>query len=162
MTMAQSFAVSLAGALAIPMVLGSCLAPQQPHLAGGGMTWSLHETREEGVKLTFGALASDSVVLMLTCVRNSDQVLMSAEAHSPSAQMVLASGRMRTRLPAVSFPGPGDVQIVEAQGSTRDRALASFADTGQLSLVQSDRTLPLTASGPARTSVSRFFAACRA
>ena len=159
--MAQSFGVSLAGALTIPLVLGSCMAPLQPHPASGGMAWSLHETREEGVKLTFGAPASDSVVLMMTCQRNSDQVMLSAEARRPTAQMVLASGKARTRLPAVSTPGLGDFQIVEAQGATRDQALAGFADTGQLSLIQSDRILPLTATGTARSAVSRFFSACR-
>ncbi len=160
--MAQSFAVSVAGALAIPLVIGSCMAPLQPHPAQGGMAWSLNETPEEGVKLTFGAPASDSVVLMMTCRPNSDQVVLSAEARQPAAQMVLASGKARTRLPAVSMPGLGDIQILEANGSTRDRALVAFAATGQLSLIQTDRILPLTASGAARSSVSRFFAACRA
>jgi hypothetical protein len=160
--MAQSFAVSTAGVLATTLVLGSCMAPLQPHPAPGGMAWSLHETAEEGVKLTFGAPASDSVVLMMTCQRNSDRVLLSAEARQPAAQMVLESGKARSRLPAISTPGQGDFQIVEAQGTTKDKALVGFADTGQLSLIQSNRILPLTANGPARSSVNRFFAACRA
>jgi hypothetical protein len=160
--MARSFASAVAVALAIPLVLGSCMAPLQPHPAPGGMTWSLHETREEGVKLAFGAPASDSVVLMMTCLPKSDHVVLSAEVRQPATQLVLASGKSQTRIQAIATPGPGGFQILEARGSTRDRALVAFAATGQLSLIQTDRILPLTASGPARSSVSRFFAACRA
>jgi hypothetical protein len=140
--------------------LGSCVHQQG---AAPPMAWSLHQTPEEGVKLAYGAPASDNVVLMMTCQPGSDRVLLSTTSAGGPARIVLKSGRDRSALPATAAPsGLGEGQILEAAAAPSDKALAGFARNGELSLVQTGRDIALPAPGEQMGDVTRFFDACSA
>lgn len=143
------------------LLLGSCMHGRQA--LADGMDWSLHQTPEEGVKLAYGAPASDNVVLMLTCQPGAGQVMLSTVATQPQPAIVLKSGGDRSRLNATAMPGgPADAHYLEATTSTSDKALARFAKTGDLTLVQGKSAIALPAKGAAKSQVDRFFTACRA
>ena len=83
-------------ALTVPAaLLGSCMHGRQS--LAEGMAWSLHQTPEEGMKLAYGAPASDNVVLMMTCQPGAGQVLLSSVSGQPQSAIVLKSGRDRSR-----------------------------------------------------------------
>ena len=149
-------------ALTVPaMLLGSCMHGRQS--LAEGMSWSLHQTPEEGVKLAYGAPASDNVVLMLTCQPGAGQVQLSSVSARPQDAIVLKSGADRSRLSATAMPGTtADAHYLEANAPASDKTLARFARTGALTLVQGDSAIALSAKGPARDEVSRFFTTCKA
>ncbi|HYE47443.1 MAG TPA: hypothetical protein VEA44_16885 [Caulobacter sp.] len=149
-------------ALTVPaLLLGSCMHGRQAMSAG--MDWSLHQTPEEGVKLAYGAPASDNVVLMLTCQPGAGQVRLSTVAAKPQSAIVLKSGSDRSSLTATAMPGgPVEGHYMEANAAATDKTLARFARTGDLTLVQGKASIELPAKGAAREQVSRFFTACAA
>jgi hypothetical protein len=143
------------------LLLGSCMHGRQS--LAEGMAWSLHQTPEEGVKLAYGAPASDNVVLMLTCQPGAGDVLLSSVSAKPQSTIVLKSGGDRSSLSATAMPGgPADAHYVEANAPASDKTLARFSRTGDLTLVQGDSVIALPAKGAARDQVTRFFTACRA
>lgn len=143
------------------LMLGSCMHGRQA--LAEGMSWSLHETPEEGVKLAYGAPASDNVVLMLTCRPGAGQVQLSTVAAEPQSAIVLKSGADRSRLSATAQPGgPADAHYLEAEAPASDKTLIRFAKTGDLALIQGKSTIALPAKGAARDQVSRFFTTCAA
>lgn len=141
------------------LLLGSCMHGQA--YVAGDMGWSLHETPEEGAKLAFGAPNSDNVALMMTCRPASGEVLVSTSALQPAPAIVLKSGKTETALPATATPSMGEGHFLEAGAKANDPVLASFARTGDITLVQGKDQLKLPAGGD-RAQISRFFAACAA
>ncbi len=141
------------------LLLGSCMHGQA--YVAGDMGWSLHETPEEGAKLAYGAPNSDNVALMMTCRPASGEVLVSTNALQPAPAIVLKSGKTETALPATATPSMGEGHFLEAGAKANDPVLASFARTGDITLVQGKDQLKLPARGD-RSQISKFFAACAA
>lgn len=148
--------VALTGSV---LLLGSCM--HGPSYVAGDMGWSLHETPEEGAKLAYGAPNSDNVALMLTCQPSSGQVLVSTNTVAPAPAIVLKSGRTESALPATAMPSMGEGHFLEAGTKANDPVLASFARTGDITLVQGKEQLKLSAGGD-RSQISKFFATCNA
>ncbi|WGM38637.1 hypothetical protein [Caulobacter sp. NIBR1757] len=142
------------------LLLGSCMHGQA--YVAGDMGWSLHETPEEGAKLAYGAPNSDNVALMMTCQPASGAVLVSTNAMQPAVAIVLKSGRTETALPATAMPSMGEGHFLEAGARANDPVLASFARTGDITLMQGKDSMTLAARAGDRPRISRFFAACKA
>lgn len=146
----------------------SCLLASCAHQGQGGpsgMAWSLNHAEGEGAKLAYGQPQSDNVLIMMTCQPRSDQVLVSINApiDAPLDTIHLASRRNVSHLPAQTTPGMGDgAAYVEARASVTDPTLASFDATGDLAVVSAGRRAALPVRGAERSTVSSFFAACRA
>jgi hypothetical protein len=124
------------------------------------MGWSLSQAQGEGAKLAYGEPQSDNVLLMMTCQPRSGRVLISAPA--TSSEIELVSGRERSRLTGQAAPAMGDAILIEAQATPDDRALASFARTGDLALVADGRRASLPARSAEQRAIAGFFGACRA
>lgn len=142
------------------LLLGSCMHSQEA--MSSGMAWSLHETPEEGAKLAYGAPNSDNVALMLSCQPSSGQVLVSTSATAPAPAIVLKSGKTETALPATAVPSMGEGHFLEAGAKANDPVLASFARTGDISLVQGKDRVKLPTNSGDRPRISKFFATCSA
>ncbi|WP_340647578.1 hypothetical protein [Phenylobacterium sp.] len=146
----------------------SCLLASCAHQGSSGMpdmAWSLNHAEGEGAKLAYGQPQSDNVLIMMTCQPRSGQVLvsMTAPMDAPSDAIQLVSRRQNSRLAAEATPGMGEgAAYVEAKASITDPALASFASTGDLSVVANGRKAALPVRGPERGAVNGFFASCRA
>ena len=149
--------------LAMPTVLlslltGSCvMSPVAP-----GFAWSYQHNEGEGPKLAYGAPASDNIVLMMTCEPGAQAVDVSLLGGSPKDGMTLTSGDARETLRGDLVAAPGMGQMIKAPARPNSAALARFARTGDLSLVDRGRTVNLDASPVERASVARFFEACSA
>ncbi len=149
--------------LGISCLLASCAHQGQSGLPG--MAWSLNHAEGEGAKLAYGQPQSDNVLIMMTCQPKSGQVLvsMTAPIDAPSNAIQLASRRQTSRLAAEATPGMGEgAAYVEAKAPVTDPTLASFASTGDLSVVANGRKGPMPVSGAERSAVNGFFASCRA
>jgi hypothetical protein len=142
------------------LLLGSCMHSQDA--LSSGMAWSLHETPEEGAKLAYGAPNSDNVALMLSCQPASGQVLVSTASVAPAPAIVLKSGKSETALPATATPSMGEGHFLEAGAKANDPVLASFARTGDITLVQGKERVKLSARSGDRPQISKFFATCKA
>jgi hypothetical protein len=142
------------------LLLGSCMHRQES--LSQGMAWSLHETPEEGAKLAYGTPNSDNVALMMTCQPASGEVRVSTAAIRPAPAIVLTSGGSETALPATAVPSMGEGHFLEAGAKANDPVLASFARTGDITLVQGKDRMKLTATGGDRPQISKFFATCAA
>ena len=142
------------------LLLGSCMHGQEA--MSSGMAWSLHETPEEGAKLAYGAPNSDNVALMLSCQPASGQVLVSTAAVAPAPAIVLKSGKTETALPATATPSMGEGHFLEAGAKASDPVLASFARTGDITLVQGRERVKLSARSGDRPQIDKFFATCSA
>ncbi|MBI1406805.1 MAG: hypothetical protein GC145_11840 [Caulobacter sp.] len=152
---------AILGMTAPLLLLGSCMHGQQA--LSSGMAWSLQQTPEEGAKLAYGAPASDNVVLMMTCQPGGGEVLVSTVSATPAPTIVLTSGRERSALAATDAPsGMGEGHYLEASTHSADKALARFARTGDLTLVQNSRSVRLAANTADRPQVAGFFKACAA
>jgi hypothetical protein len=138
--------------------LGSCVASP----AAPGFAWSYQNNVGEGPKLAYGAPSSDNVVLMMTCEPAARRVDVSLMGGSPHGGLVLTSGDARQTVPAGFVAAPGAGQMIEGSTHIASPALARFARTGDLSLVDRGRTVSLAATPMDRASVNRFFAACSA
>lgn len=138
--------------------LGSCVASP----AAPGFAWSYQNNVGEGPKLAYGAPSSDNVVLMMTCEPAARRVDVSLMGGSPHGGLVLTSGDARQTVPADFVAAPGAGQMIEGSTHIASPALARFARTGDLSLVDRGRTVSLAATPMDRASVNRFFAACSA
>lgn len=138
--------------------LGSCVASP----AAPGFAWSYQNNAGEGPKLAYGAPSSDNVVLMMTCEPAARRVDVSLIGGSPQGGLVLASGDARQTVAAGLVASPDAGQMIEGSTHIASPALARFARTGDLSLVDRGRTVRLDATPLDRASVSRFFAACNA
>ncbi len=149
--------------LGISCLLASCAHQGQSSMPG--MAWSLNHAEGEGAKLAYGQPQSDNVLIMMTCQPRSGQVLvsMTAPMDAPSDAIDLASKRHNSRLAAETTPGMGEGAVhVEARAPVTDPTLASFATTGDLSVVSNGRKAPMPVSGAERGAVNDFFASCRA
>lgn len=140
------------------LLLGSCVSQPPPP----GFAWSFQNNAGEGPKLAYGAPASDNVVLMMTCEPGAAQVDVTLLGGSPRGGLVLASGDARQTLAGDLVASPGLGQMLQASTHRDSPALARFARTGDLSLVDRGRTVNLDATPLDRPGVTRFFAACRA
>ena len=152
--------IAITALTASVLLLGSCMHGE-PYVAGD-MGWSLHETPEEGAKLAYGAPNSDNVALMLSCQPASGQVLVSTNSVAASPAIVLKSGKTETALPATATPSMGEGHFLEAGARANDPVLASFARTGDITLVQGKDSMKLSANGGDRPQISKFFATCAA
>jgi hypothetical protein len=141
------------------LLLGSCMHGQS--YVAGDMGWSLHETPEEGAKLAYGAPNSDNVALMLSCQPASGNVRVSTASMQASPAIVLKSGKTEIALPATATPSMGEGHFLEAGAKANDPVLASFARTGDITLMQGKDSMQLSAKGD-RTQISKFFATCKA
>ncbi|MCC7267050.1 MAG: hypothetical protein IT546_06880 [Caulobacteraceae bacterium] len=145
-------------------LIGGC-----SHLQGGGeradaMTWTLHATREEGVKLAYGQPNSDNVVVMMACQPRSQNVRLSAPAPAGAPpQVTLVSRGERQLLSGQLGPAGGaGGQLVEVAVPTNSKPLQGFASGGELSLVMGETSTKVNADRRARAAVSTFFATCKA
>lgn len=149
--------------LGISCLLAAC-AHQGDH-PQAGMEWSLNHAEGEGAKLAYGQPASDHVLLMMSCEPGSGAVRVSMTAAAdeiPGAIALKSAGRV-TRLEGQALPGMGEGSVlVEAETPASAPALASFARTGDLAVVQNGRNAPLPVRRGERETVQAFFAECRA
>lgn len=152
--------IAITALTASVLLLGSCMHGQS--YVAGDMGWSLHETPEEGAKLAYGAPNSDNVALMLSCQPASGNVRVSTNSVAPAPAIVLKSGKTETALPATTTPSMGEGHFLEAGARATDPVLASFARTGDITLVQGKDSMKLSANGGDRPQISKFFAACKA
>lgn len=152
--------VAITALTASVLLLGSCMHGQEA--MSSGMAWSLHQTPEEGAKLAYGAPNSDNVALMLSCQPASGQVLVSTASVAAAPAIVLKSGKTETALPATATPSMGDGHFLEAGARANDPVLASFARTGDITLVQGKDRVKLSARGDDRPQIDKFFATCKA
>ncbi|RYF95098.1 MAG: hypothetical protein EON95_02800 [Caulobacteraceae bacterium] len=152
--------VAITAMTASALLLGSCMHGQTA--MASGMAWSLHETPEEGAKLAYGAPNSDNVALMLTCQPASGDVRVSTSALQPTPAIVLKSGRTESALPATATPSMGEGHFLEAGAKANDPVLASFARTGDITLMQGKDRMKLSANSGDRPQISKFFATCAA
>lgn len=141
----------------LTLLLGSCVSSP----AAPGFAWTYQNNEGEGPKLAYGAPASDNIVLMMTC-EPGVRVDVSLLGGSPQHGMTLKSGDAQQQLRGNLVASPGMGQMIQASAHPRSEPLASFARTGDLSLVDRGRTVNLDASPLERASISRFFDACRA
>jgi len=152
--------VAITALTASLLLLGSCMHSQA--YVAGDMGWSLHETPEEGAKLAYGAPNSDNVALMLSCQPASGEVRVSTSSMSPSPAIVLKSGKTETALPAVATPSMGQGHFLEAGAKATDPVLASFARTGDISVMQGKSAMKLPSVSADRPRITKFFATCKA
>lgn len=148
--------------LGLSCLLAACAHQEAP--ATPGMAWSLHHAEGEGAKLAYGQPSSDNVFLMLTCRPGSGQVRVSLTAPAATAPKTieLASRGASSVLPGVAAPAMGDgALLVEATAPATDPALARFARTGVIAVVENGKASTLPVRREERTSVSEFFAQCR-
>ena len=144
-------------------LIGGCA-----HLQGGdkaeAMAWTLHATREEGVKLAYGQPNSDNVVVMLACQPQSKDVRLSALAPTGAApEVTLVSRGERQQLAGQLAPAGGTGgQLVEVAVPTTSKPLQGFANGGELSIVMADQETRVNADKKSRAAVSTFFATCKA
>lgn len=138
--------------------LGSCVA----NPAAPGFAWSYQNNAGEGPKLAYGAPSSDNVVLMMTCEPADRRVNVSLMGGSPQGGLVLTSGDARQAVPTALVASPDAGQMIEGSTHLASPALARFARTGDLSLIDRGRKVSLDATPMDRASVNRFFAACNA
>lgn len=151
---------------ALMSLAGSCLLAACAHqtpTAMPGMAWSLHHAEGEGAKLAFGQPASDNVLIMMTCQPRSGEVLVSLAAPSGARPAIdLASRGATAEFQGETAPSMGDGVLIEAQAPASHPALAQFARTGDLTLVDNGRRTPLPARGAERGKIAGFFESCRA
>lgn len=149
--------------LGVSCLLVACA--HQGEAPTSGMTWSLHHAEGEGAKLAFGQPASDNVLLMMTCAPRSGAVrvsLTTAANQAPDAITLRSDGRV-SKLSGQAQPGMGEGwALIEAETQVTDPALASFARTGDLSVIQNGRNAVLPVRGGEKEAVQAFFAECRA
>ena len=152
--------VAITALTASVLLLGSCMHGQA--YVAGDMAWSLHETPEEGAKLAYGAPNSDNVALMMSCRPASGEVLVSTASVLAAPAIVLKSGKTETALPATATPSMGDGHFLEAGARANDPVLASFARTGDITLMQGKDSMKLPSTSGDRPQISKFFATCKA
>jgi hypothetical protein len=153
--------IAVIGLTTSVLLLGSCMHGQQALTSG--MAWSLQETPEEGVKLAYGAPASDNVVLMMTCQPGAGQVMVSTVSNTPDQKIVLKSGGKTSSMSSTTGPsGMGVGHYLEGSTPASDGAMTRFARTGDITLVQNTTSVRLSASRADRSQVARFFSTCRA
>jgi hypothetical protein len=140
------------------IALGSCVSQQA--VQGDTFAWSYQNHPGEGPKLTYGAPASDNVVLMMTCA-GGDQATLSLLGGSPDAGLVLTSGGKPTRFAGQPVASPGAGHLIESTAPLNAQPLARFERTGDLTLVDRGRAVEIDARGGERKHVATFFAACR-
>ena len=148
--------------LGISCLLAACAHQESAPTAG--MTWSLHHAEGEGAKLAYGQPSSDNVLLMMTCQTGSGQVRVSltAPAAAASQAIELTSKGASSRLAGVAAPAMAEgAALIEATAPASDPALARFARTGVIAVVENGKASPLPVRREERTSVSDFFAQCR-
>jgi autotransporter translocation and assembly factor TamB len=129
------------------------------------MAWSLNHAEGEGAKLAYGQPASDNVLLMMTCEPGSGAVRVSMTSsvdQVPGAIALESDGRI-SRLRGQALPGMGEGSaLIEAEARASDPTLASFARTGDLSVIQNGRNAALPVRDGEKAAVKAFFDECRA
>lgn len=149
--------------LGVSCLLAACA--HQGEAPSAGMAWSLHNAEGEGAKLAYGQPSSDNVLLMMTCAPRSGAVRVSLATSAdevPGAIALESDGRV-SRLAGQALPGMGEGSaLLEAETRTTDPALASFARTGDISVIQNGRNAVLPVRSQEKATVRAFFNACRA
>ena len=148
----------LAGLIAA-LALGSCVS--QRVALEDGFAWSYQNLESEGPKLAYGAPFSDNVVLMMTCDAGADRARISLPGGSSEAGLILISGRTSASLDGETVASPVAGHALEVGTPLDARPMARFRRTGDLTLVDRRRTVPIDARGSERAAVKRFFKACR-
>jgi hypothetical protein len=122
------------------------------------MEWALISTKEDGVKLAYGAPNSDNVVVMLTCRPRSGevQIWLTIANAADSAGVLLNSGERTARLTA--HRSEDSYETFHAAAPANDAVFTGFANTGTLGFAIDGRrtTLPET-----RAYAQKFVATCR-
>lgn len=149
--------------LGLSCLLAACAHQGESGLAGMG--WSLHHAEGEGAKLAYGQPASDNVLLMMTCQPRSGAVRVSLTTTAedvPGSIAIESQGKV-SKLRGQALPGMGEGSaLLEAETRASDPALASFARTGDIAVVQNGRTAALPVRAQEQPTVKAFFAECRA
>lgn len=148
--------------LGLSCLVAACAHQGESGLAG--MAWSLNHAEGEGAKLAYGQPASDNVLLMMTCEPRSGAVrvsLTTAADEVPGAIALESQGKV-SRLRGQALPGMGEGSaLLEAETRATDPALASFARTGDISVIQNGRTAAMPVRVQEQPTVRAFFAECR-
>jgi hypothetical protein len=147
--------------LAASCLLAAC-AHQSPS-AMPGMAWSLNHAEGEGAKLAFGQPASDNVFLMMTCAPGSGVVRLSLSAPTEGRSSIALASRGTTgRYAGETVPAMSEGALIEAKVKAADPALASFARTGDLTVVEGGRRTVLPVRPAERAQIAAFFQSCTA
>jgi hypothetical protein len=150
--------LSIIALTAAGLALGGCA-----HEASApGYAWSYQQSEGEGVKLAYGAPASDDILLMMTCAPHSGRVRLSAVTEAAQNDIVLASGKGRERFVGAAMPSELGGALVEAEAQAASPALARFAQTGDLAMMAGAQRVSLNAAGTERADVRQFFQSCQA
>lgn len=149
--------------LGLSCLLAACA--HQGEAPSAGMAWSLHHAEGEGAKLAYGQPSSDNVVIMMTCAPRSGAVRVSLATsvdEIPGAIALESQGKT-SRLNGQALPGMGEGSaLLEADARASDPTLASFARTGDLSVIQNGRNATLPVRSQEKATVKAFFNECRA
>lgn len=147
---------------AVVSFIAACLAASCAHQTSpqvssvDGMRWI--EVEGDDPKLAFGLPDSDVLLLMMTCEARSGQVAL-AVFGGEGSELMLKSGRARTRLTALQGGTELHGDIVQTALPAAAPVLASFAHTGELAVGVGAAPITLPAAEPAKAS--RFVARCR-
>ncbi len=147
--------------LTAAMILAAACAHPAPE-APAAMSWSFNHTQAEGLKLVYGQPRSDNVLVMLSCQPLSGEVEVAVATADESAGAVgLVSRRAHLDLTSAAAPTPLEgVGLVMETAAVTDPALASFAQTGELSVRTTGRTVATVAKGDDQALVAGFFSQC--
>ena len=111
-----------------------------------GMTWSVDENRDEGVKLVLGREGTDDVRLMATCPPHSGAVRLTVVGREGEPAVVeLHSGKLWNRYVGAGVADEETLGGLDTQFelSAADPVLARVADTGELTVVLGRRRMVL-------------------
>lgn len=147
--------------LTAAMILAAACAHPAPE-APAAMSWSFNHTQAEGLKLVYGQPRSDNVLLMLSCQPLSGQVEVAVATSDEAAGAVgLVSRQASFDLSGPPAPTPlAGVGLVMETAAINNPALASFAQTGELSVRTTGKSVAAEARGADQALVAGFFAQC--
>jgi hypothetical protein len=147
--------------LTAAMILAAACAHPAPE-APAPMSWSFNQTQAEGLKLVYGQPRSDNVLLMLSCQPLSGQVEVAVATSDEAAGAVgLVSRQARFDLSGPAAPTPLEgVGLVMETAAISNPALENFAQTGELSVRTTGKSVPAEARGADQALVAGFFSQC--
>jgi hypothetical protein len=144
-------------AIAAAVTLGGCALPTERLR----MVWGLDENPDEGAKLALGVPGTDDIRMMMTCLPHTGVVRVVVVGRAGEGAVAeLHSGEIWGRYAGA---GHGDEETLGAidigfRLSADDPVLAHLADTGELTVVLTDRRLVLP---NAFARAHDFMAICR-
>jgi hypothetical protein len=130
--------------LIVAAVLTGCALPRER--AGAGMRWGLESVTAKGARLALGVPGTDDVRMILTCRSGSEAIDVTVVGRAGDGAVVeLQSGEVVGR-----YAGAGHVDEESLGGldidlkiPVSDPVLASFAETGKLTIVFTQRQVRL-------------------